>query len=88
MPEQGGDVLRLIVVNLADEAQRAMDLVVVLPAGVGDAAHRGQKCCPHRAQWADRYEQAVHDGSPINPRRKSGLPLSLEKAGRSPDLGV
>jgi len=63
--ERRGDILCLMAIDLADEAQGQVELLVILPARARDAVHRGEQYVADRARRAQRDEQAVrgHAGS-------------------------
>ncbi len=62
----GGDVLRGVAIDFADEAQGQVELVVGLPARAGDTTHGGEQHVAHRHRQFERDEQAVHHfGTPI-----------------------
>ncbi len=54
------DVAGQMAVDLADEAQRQVDLVVALPAGAADSAHRAEQQVADAVGRANGDEQAVH----------------------------
>ncbi|KTE05669.1 hypothetical protein ATE71_17935 [Sphingopyxis sp. H115] len=57
--ERGGDILGAVPIDLADEAQRQVQLVVVLPACARNTVHRGGQQGANQARRTQRDEQAV-----------------------------
>jgi hypothetical protein len=64
--ERGVDVSGLVAIHFPDEAEREMELVVLLPAGAADAAHHCEQMGTDVLRRPDRDEQAVH-GVPLSP---------------------
>jgi hypothetical protein len=58
--ERRGNVFCLMPVDFAQEAQRDMELFVILPARAGNAAHHPQQLFSYGCRRADCDEQAVH----------------------------
>lgn len=71
--ERRGDILGTVAVDLADEAQRQVKLVVALPAGGGNAVHRGDELSADRSRRPQRDEEAVgrHGRASIGALRRS-----------------
>jgi hypothetical protein len=88
---KSGDEIRFdVAVDLADEAERQVELVVALPAGATDPAHDPQQLRPDRLRRADRDEQAGHIRL-ISADRGGGKPdqllsISLETRPKPPDI--
>ena len=58
--ERGGDVVGERPLDLADEAQRQVELLVVLPAEIGAVVHRVDQQVADVLGRADGDEQPVH----------------------------
>jgi hypothetical protein len=76
--ERGRDVLGLVAVDLADEAQGEVELLVILPARVLDAAHQAEQSFANGAGRADGDEQAVHGALSRIGAAEAGEPVFLE----------
>ncbi len=77
LAERERDVLGHAAVDLADEAQRDVELRVGLPARAGDAAHQREQALADRGGGPEADEQAVHDGSRLTLNRAPGKPVLL-----------
>jgi len=84
--ERRRDVLCHMAVDLADEPQRQMELLVILPARARDAVHRREQYVADRTRRAQRDEQAVrghggqHNGRGFGsrpPNRRAGNNIAL-----------
>jgi glycerol dehydrogenase-like iron-containing ADH family enzyme len=82
------DVPGDVPVDLADEAQREVELVVALPAGAGDAAHQGEKPLAHGAGRAEADEQAVHGGESLAETKIAANRFSLNVPSNPTILGA
>ena len=58
--ERGGDVLRHRTIDIADEAEREVELLVVLPTRAGDPAAAFEQRRADGRWWAQGDEQARH----------------------------
>jgi len=92
--ERRSDVLGAMMVDLADEAQRQVQLLVVLPAGAGNPMHRGDQQRADGGGRAQGNKQAVRGhgggqhkrrGGSCEPERGS-CPVSLESDPDYPDI--
>lgn len=59
--KHGRDVLALGPVHLADEAQRQVQLLVILPPGMGNTVHGVREQIANGGRRAECYEEAEHD---------------------------
>jgi hypothetical protein len=59
--ERVGNIFGLVAVRLADEAQGQMELIVVLPARAGHAAHQSKQRGSRLFGRAQGNEQPMHD---------------------------
>ena len=84
--QQVGDVVGAMPIDLADEAQRQVQLRIILPSRAFHPAAQRQQQGSDRGGRADGDEQAMH-GSDIDESRQCAMadPVWLEVAGRSAD---
>lgn len=65
--ERGGNILGAVMIDLADKAQRQVELLVILPSRARNAVHCGNQRDADSMRRAQRDEQAVgrHGGGNI-----------------------